>query len=140
MKKIVTLLLGVFSAVALSACSMPQGAGGTDETGAPGTWVMLIFYAVIIGGLYFFLIRPNSKKKKEEEALRNSVEIGDEITTIGGIVGRVISVKDDESLVIETSADRTKLQIKKWSISTIDNEKDLPDAKDKKSKDKPKEK
>ena len=48
--------------------------------------------------LYFFLIRPNSKKKKEEAQLRNSLEIGDEITTIGGIMGRVVAIKDDRML------------------------------------------
>lgn len=142
MKKIFTLILGALTAISFSSCAMPtEGADG--DAGGQNMWMILILYAVIIGGLYFFLIRPNSKKKKQEEALRESVEIGDEITTIGGITGRVISVKEDTaSIVIETSADRTKMHIKKWAISTIDNEKELPadTKKDKKTKDKPKEK
>ena len=61
-----------------------QQAGGLF--GGNSMWVMILIYAVIIGGIYFFLIRPNSKKKKEEAQMRNSLEIGDEITTIGGIM------------------------------------------------------
>ena len=61
---------------------------------------MILFYVAIFAALYFFLIRPNSKKKKEEAQLRNSLEIGDEITTIGGIMGRVVAIKDDEDAII----------------------------------------
>ena len=57
---------------------------------------MILFYVAIFAALYFFLIRPNSKKKKEAAQLRNSLEIGDEITTIGGIMGRVVAIKDDD--------------------------------------------
>ena len=60
---------------------------------------MILFYVAIFAALYFFLIRPNSKKKKEEAQLRNSLEIGDEITTIGGIMGRVVAIKDDEDAI-----------------------------------------
>ncbi len=77
--------------------------------------------------LYFFLIRPNSKKKKEEAQLRNSLEIGDEITTIGGIMGRVVAIKDDEdAIIIETGSDRVKMKFKKWCISTVDTVKEQP--------------
>ena len=71
---------------------------------------MILFYVAIFAALYFFLIRPNSKKKKEEAQLRNSLEIGDEITTIGGIMGRVVAIKDDEdAIIIETGSDRVKM-------------------------------
>lgn len=94
------------------------------ETGALQMLPMLAIYAVIFIALYFFLIRPQSKKRKEEEAMRNNLEIGDEITTIGGIVGRVVSINDDtESLVIETGADRNKMRLKKWAVSSIDTDK-----------------
>ena len=87
--------------------------------------IMIVIYAAIFAGLYFFLIRPNSKKKKEEAQLRNNLEIGDEITTIGGIVGRVVAIKeDDDSIVIETGSDRNKMKMKKWAISTINTEKE----------------
>lgn len=74
-------------------------------------------YAAVIGGMYLFLIRPQQKKRKEEEELRKNLQIGDEITTIGGIIGKVISIKDDtDSLVIESGTE--KLRIKKWAIAT----------------------
>lgn len=81
---------------------------------------MILIYAAIFAALYFFLIRPNSKKRKEEAELRNSLEIGDEITTIGGIIGRVVAIKEDEdSIIIETGSDRNKMKMKKWAISSI---------------------
>lgn len=89
--------------------------------------VMIVIYAAIFAALYFFLIRPNSKKKKEEAELRNRLEIGDEITTIGGIVGRVVAIKEDEdAIIIETGSDRNKMKMKKWCISSVDTQKDAP--------------
>ena len=86
---------------------------------------MILFYVAIFAALYFFLIRPNSKKKKEEAQLRNSLEIGDEITTIGGIMGRVVAIKDDEdAIIIETGSDRVKMKFKKWCISSVDTVKE----------------
>lgn len=87
--------------------------------------VMIVLYAAIFGALYFFLIRPNSKKKKAEAEMRNSLEIGDEITTIGGIMGRIVAIKDDEdAIIIETGSDRVKMKMKKWCISTVDTQKE----------------
>ena len=95
------------------------------QAGGSSMILMIVIYAAIFAALYFFLIRPNSKKKKEEAELRNNLEIGDEITTIGGIVGRVVAIKEDEdSIVIETGSDRNKMKMKKWAISTINNAKD----------------
>ena len=95
---------------------------GTQPGGAMGIGTIVI-YALILVALYFFMIRPNSKKKKEEAELRNNLQIGDNITTIGGIIGRIVAIKDEEDcIVIETSSDRTKLKMKKWCISTVDKE------------------
>lgn len=81
---------------------------------------MLLTYGVVIGGMYLFLFRPQQKKRKKEEEMRKSIEIGDEITTIGGIVGRVISIKDDsDSLVLESGSDR--IRIKRWAIASTSN-------------------
>lgn len=92
--------------------------------GNNGIVSMILLYIVVIGGLWFFMIRPQSKRKKQEEAMRNSLDIGDEVTTIGGIMGKIISIKDSgESLVIETGVDRSKIRIKRWAIATCDNEK-----------------
>lgn len=78
------------------------------------TIVMLV---IMVAVFYFMLIRPENKRKKEAEDMRSSVKEGDEITTIGGIVGKVVNVKDDK-IVIETSADQVRLEMNKWAIST----------------------
>ncbi len=82
--------------------------------GLGGTVIMLV---LMVGVFYFLLIRPENKRKKEAESLRSSLKTGDQVTTIGGIVGTVVSVKD-EKIVIETSADRVRVEIMKWAIST----------------------
>jgi len=64
---------------------------------------------------YFMLIRPQKKREKEERDMRNSIDVGDEISTIGGFIGKVVTVKDDV-LVIESSSDRTKLKVYRWAI------------------------
>lgn len=64
---------------------------------------------------YFFLIRPQKKRDKQEKEMRDSIQVGDEISTIGGFIGKVVSIKDD-TLVIESSADRTKLKLYRWAV------------------------
>ncbi len=82
----------------------------------------LLVYAVVIGGMYFLLFRPQQKRKKQEEEMRKSVDIGDEVTTIGGIIGKVVSVKNEsDSLVIESGSD--KIKIKKWAVASIEKSK-----------------
>ena len=76
-------------------------------------WVYLI---AMIAIMYFIMIRPQRKKQKEEQTMRDNIQIGDEITTIGGIMGKVVTVKED-SLVIETGADRNKMKIARWAVS-----------------------
>ena len=106
-------------------------AAGTDGT---SFLMIIVIYAAIFGLLYLFLIRPKSKRQKQDQKMRESLEIGDEITTIGGIMGRVIAIRDDEdAIVIETGSDRVKMKLKRGSISTVDTEKELP-AEEKKSK------
>ena len=73
---------------------------------------------VIIAVFYFLMIRPENKKKKEAENMRNQLAVGDKITTIGGIIGTVCAVKE-ESLVIETGADRVRIEMTKWAIGTM---------------------
>ena len=85
--------------------------------GAAGGGSMLIMMVVMLAVFYFFLIRPENKKKKEAAEMRNALKVGDNITTIGGIIGDIVSVKD-ESIVIETSADKVRVEFSKWAIST----------------------
>ena len=93
-----------------------QNAAGGDG-GFVGTIVMLL---VMVGVFYFMLIRPENKRKKEAEQLRSNVKTGDKITTIGGITGTVVNVKDDK-FVIETGADQVRIEFAKWALSTNDS-------------------
>ncbi len=103
--------------------SLCMGMGQTAATGAEGEAakqspvMMIVIMGVMVVVMYFLTIRPQKKKQKEEQQLRDSVQIGDEITTIGGIVGRIVTVKED-SIVIETGADRTKMKLMRWAIQT----------------------
>ena len=71
---------------------------------------MIIILVVMVAVFYFMIIRPEKKKKKEEEQLRSSLKVGDKITTSGGIVGKVVDLKDD-NIVIETSMDRVRMEL-----------------------------
>ncbi len=92
----------------LTAANSPAGASRYGS---------ILLMVAMFAGMYFLMIRPQKKKQKEEQEMRETLQIGDEITTIGGIVGKIITVKDD-SLIIETGADRTKLKITRWAIQT----------------------
>ncbi|MCQ2418498.1 MAG: preprotein translocase subunit YajC [Clostridia bacterium] len=77
----------------------------------------VILIVAFIAVYYFLILRPENKKKKEAEELKNSLAVGDKITTIGGIVGKIVDIKG-ETIVIETSADRVRMELQKWSIMT----------------------
>lgn len=93
-----------------------SGSGeGSGSSSSPVTMIVIMVVMVVV--MYFMTIRPQKKKQQEEQKLRDSVQIGDEITTIGGINGRVVTVKED-SIVLETGADRTKIKLMRWGIQT----------------------
>ncbi len=96
---------------------MVQFLTGTGMGGDMGGTLLMIGGMIAI--FYFLLIRPENKRKKEAEQIRNSLKVGDQITTIGGIIGTVVSVKDDK-FVMETSADQVRIELAKWAISTND--------------------
>lgn len=77
----------------------------------------IIMIVVMLAVMYFILIRPENKKKKAAEEMRNSLKVGDTITTIGGIVGTICAVKD-KTIVMETGADRVRIEFTKWAISS----------------------
>lgn len=81
-------------------------------------YTMIIALVAMVALLYFFMIRPEKKKKKALAEMRDSLSVGDSITTIGGIMGKVVSV-DGEKITFETSEDRVRVQVAKWAISTI---------------------
>ena len=89
----------------------------TSLLGGEGGGSTIIMLIVMVAVFYFLLIRPENKRKKEAEQMRSNVKSGDQITTIGGIVGTVVNVKDDK-FVIETGADQVRIEFAKWALST----------------------
>lgn len=77
----------------------------------------IIMIVLMVGIFYFMLIRPENKKKKEAQLMRDELTIGDTVTTIGGMKGKIVSVKDD-TITFETGEDRVRIEIAKWGIST----------------------
>ncbi len=77
----------------------------------------IIMIVVMIAIMYFMLIRPENKKKKAAEEMRSSLKVGDTITTIGGVVGTICAVKE-QTIVMETGADRVRIEFTKWAISS----------------------
>ena len=87
------------------------------QTAASGTGSMILMLALMFAIFYFFIIRPENKKKKQTDEMRNSLSLGDEITTLGGMTGKLVQITED-TVTFETGEDRVRIQIKKWGIST----------------------
>lgn len=81
---------------------------------------LVLYMAFFFGLMYFLIIRPQNKKNKQLADLRQNLQAGDVVVTIGGIVGKILSVKDDD-IVIEVGASKTKLTFKKWAVSSVDS-------------------
>lgn len=81
-----------------------------------GSIILIVLMFVV---LYFFMIRPQKKQERETNEMRNNLQVGDEITTIGGIIGKIISIKE-ETVMIETGHDRTKIRILKNAVRNVD--------------------
>ena len=96
-----------------SAAAADQQAVGFGG-GMPTMLIMLVLFIAIF---YFMILRPEKKKKKDAEDLRNSLHKGDRITTIGGITGKIVDLKD-EKIVIETSEDQVRMELQKWAVMT----------------------
>ena len=80
---------------------------------------MILMLGGILVVMYFFMIRPQKKQEREQNDMRNNLAVGDEITTIGGIIGKIVSIKE-ETCVIETTHERTKIRILKTAVSRVD--------------------
>ena len=87
--------------------------------GGGGTWITMIVLLVVMVAMFFFTSRSNKKQEKQAQDMRDSLSVGDEITTIGGIIGKIVSIKE-ETLVLETSHDRTRIRILKSAVSRVD--------------------
>ena len=92
----------------------------TAETGGPASWISTIGMIVVFFLVFYFIaVRPQKKQEKEVNQMRNQLMVGDEITTIGGIIGKIISIKE-ETVMIETGHDRTKIRILKSAVRCVD--------------------
>ena len=91
----------------------------TAAAGAGGSMSMIFMLVAMFAIFYFLIIRPENKKKKKTEEMRSSLSLGDGITTIGGITGKIVQITED-TITFETGEDRVRLQVKKWAISTTD--------------------
>lgn len=90
----------------------------TTPTGGTGSLIMMVVWIVVmVVAMYFLMIRPQRKKAKEEKQMRENLQVGDEIVTIGGIYGRVISLKED-TIVIESKSDHSKITVARWALQT----------------------
>ena len=111
------VLIALMSVFLLSGCVTTGTTESADGSASGGGWSMIIMIVVMIAVFYFLLIRPENKKKKAAEEMRSNLSVGDQITTIGGIIGRIVAVKS-ESIVFETSEDRVRMEVTKWAISS----------------------
>ena len=93
-----------------------SGEGAGSQNGLGGTLIMI---AVLLLVFWLFMIRPQKKREKEEREMRDTLAIGDEVTTIGGIIGKVVSIKGD-TFVLETTKDKTKIRFLKGAIRSVD--------------------
>ena len=90
-----------------------------DASAANGGGSMLVMMIVLIAVFYFFMYRPQKKQEKESTDMRNNLKVGDEITTIGGVIGKIVSIKD-ETVTIETSNERNKIRILRSAVRNVD--------------------
>ena len=92
----------------------------TDTAGATGSGITtIIMLVVMVAVFYFFMLRPQKKQEKEKNDMLNALQVGDEITTIGGIIGKIVSIKE-ETVMIETGRDGTKIRILRSAIKCVD--------------------
>lgn len=120
---------------------LADAAGATGAASTASTWGTVIMIVAMLAVFYFFFIRPQRKQEKETNEMRNNLAVGDEIVTIGGIIGIIISISSEDTVTIVTSRDRTRLHILKSAISRVtvpvngtnDDKKDKPEPKPEKS-------
>ena len=101
---------------------LDEAAGAATDTasmGAMGGMSTIIMLVLMFVAMYFIVIRPQKKQEKEAAQMRNSLQVGDEITTIGGIIGKIISIKE-ETCMIETGKDKTRIRILKSAVRNVD--------------------
>ncbi len=114
MQKILSAIAAVSAtALMLSGCAAaPAGGAGESNGLISGVFMIVVMFAF----MWLFMIRPENKRKKQADEMRNAIEVGDKIVTIGAMVGRVVHVTND-TITFETSEDRVRIEIAKWGVS-----------------------
>ena len=121
-------LAGEAATNATAAATSGTGTNPNASANGGGFMALLTTFApfiLIFVIMYFLMIRPQKKKQKEEQQMRNNLRVGDELTTIGGICGRVVNIKDD-TITVESGVDRCKIVFKKWAIQSVETKHDAP--------------
>ena len=114
MKKILGTITAVIAMMfALTGCTTGAAAAGAEG----GMTQMILMMVLVFAVFYFMMIRPENKRKKKAQEMRDNVQVGDKITTIGGMIGRVVHVSEDK-LTFETGEDRVRIEVTKWAISS----------------------
>ncbi|MCM1148654.1 MAG: preprotein translocase subunit YajC [Butyricicoccus sp.] len=101
----------------MTGCAPAGDASAAGAAGGASAASSIIMLVVLIAVFYFFMIRPENKRKKKLEQMRNELGVGDKITTIGGMVGKIVDISGD-LITFETGEDRVRIQVTKWAIST----------------------
>lgn len=118
MKKILAAVMALLTILALTACTtLDQNGEPVDNTASMIMTVGML--VVMVAVFYFMIIRPQKKQEKETAKMLDELTPGDTISTVGGIIGVVLKVKDD-MVLIETGADRTRIQIAKWAVRKVE--------------------
>ena len=119
--------LALLNVMLTAANTAATGDAAAQQASMTGSIIYMIFsFGLLIVVFYFFMIRPQKKKEKEAKQLRDNLQIGDEVTTIGGITGIVVR-KTEDTVVIETGGDRSKIRVKLWAISENATVHDMPE-------------
>ena len=96
-----------------------EGTASSTQTGGFGGIVTIVMLVAMVALFYFFMYRPQKKREKEEKSLRDNLQAGDEVTTIGGIIGKVVSIKE-ETFLLETGRDKVRIRFLKSAVRTVD--------------------
>jgi len=93
--------------------------GEAANAGAMGSFMPIILLGVMLVAMYFFMVRPQKKQEREVNDMRANLQVGDEITTIGGIIGKIVSIKD-ETVLVETGRDKVRIRFLRSAIRSVD--------------------
>ena len=118
MKKLLTcVLILCFAMLVFTGCLPTASADGAEGGSGASTLTMLLPMVLIFVIFYFLMIRPENKRKKKAQEMRDNISVGDKITTIGGMIGKVVHVADDR-ITFETGEDRVRIEVTKWAVSS----------------------